>query len=66
MVDSLLAGVCGGARSRKELERREFVLGRGRGFGYIYKFANILRIRPCLGAAGEIVGGVWEINLWRW
>ena len=66
MVDPRLAGVCGDVGNRRELAGKDFVLGRGRGFRYVFRFANVLRNRPFSGAAGQIVGAVREINLWRW
>ena len=66
MVDPRLAGVCGDVGNRKELAGKDFVLGRGRRFGYVFKFVDVLRNRTCLGAAEHHVGGVREINLWRW
>ncbi len=66
MVDPRLAGVCGDVGNRKELAGKDFVLGRGLGFRYVFKFVDVLRNRPCLGAAEHHVGGVREINLWRW
>jgi hypothetical protein len=66
VVDPCVVGVCGGDCGRKELAGKDFVLGRELGFRYVFKFVDVLRNRPCLGAAEHHVGGVREINLWRW
>ena len=66
MVDPRMVGVCGGDCGRKELAGKDFVLGRGLGFRYVFKFVDVLRNRPFSGAAGHFVGAVREINLWRW
>ena len=46
MVDPRVVGVCGGDCGRKELAGKDFVLGRGLGFGYIFEFVDVLRNRP--------------------